>query len=510
MLGEHGEATHGFFVYDGAVRIPMVLAGPGLPARVVDDQARIVDVMPTVLELLRIPAPPAVQGTSLLPLARGERLNLMAVSESWYPRFHYGWSELVAIQDQRFKLIRAPRPELYDLQRDAGELNDVSGAQPRQADALHRALDQMLARLGSAKAAGPQALDADTAERLEALGYIGGAVSARHLEDRPRGDPKDKIHLYNLLKQASTASAEGKYEAAIAMGRQALAEDPEILEGHMLLGNFLSKSGRRQEAVAAYRRALALDPDHQQTLFQLASAYKEMGRLADARVGFERAHQLDPRSGRVLLQLADLDMREGQLAAAEAGLRQALQGKVERPRFLLKLGECYIEMKRWRDAETALAEAIAGNPKLETAHFNLGLVHEEQGRAEAAVAAYQQELEVNPKGYRAAFNLAKLLQRAGRQREAVALFATAVALTPEFAVGRLYLAKALLDAGDLAAAEREAREGLRQRPDPKLAPLGHYVLADVFNRQGRLAEARVERATADRLVRASSGGSRRE
>lgn len=508
MLGEHGEATHGFFVYEPAVRIPMVLAGPGLPARVIEDQVRIVDVMPTLLELLRVPAPAAVQGTSLMPLTRGQRLNLLALSESWFPRFHYGWSELVAIQDERFKLIRAPRPEVYDLQRDAGELRDLSAAEPRQADVLGRALEEMLARLGSAKAAAPQDLDPDTAERLEALGYIGGAVSARHLEDRPRGDPKDKIHLYNLLKQASTASADGKYEEAIAMARKALAEDPGILEGHMLLGNFLGKSGRRDEAIAAYRRALAVDPEHQQTLFQLALGYKEMGRLADARVGFERARQLDPRNGRVLLQLADLDMREGRWEAAEAGLRQALQGKVDRPRFLLKLGECYIEMKRWADAEKALGEAIAGNARLETAHFNLGLVREEQGRIDEAVQAYQKELEVNPKGYRAAFNLAKLLQRAGRRAEAAALFAKVVELAPDFAIGRLYLAKALLDLGNLAGAEREARAGLKQRPDPKLAPLGHYVLADVFNRQGRFEAARVERATADRMLRGAASARR--
>jgi arylsulfatase A-like enzyme/predicted Zn-dependent protease len=506
MLGEHGEATHGFFVYDAAVRIPLVVAGPGVAARVIEDQVRIVDVMPTVLELLRVPAPPGVQGTSLLPLARGQRLNLLAVSESWFPRFHYGWSELVSIQDGRFKLIRAPRPELYDLQRDAGEQRDLAASEPRQKDVLDRALDDIMARLGNAKAAAPLALDAEAAERLEALGYIGGAVSARHLEDRPRGDPKDKIHLYNLLKQASTASAEGRVEDAITTARRALAEDPQILEGHMLLGNFLGKSGRRAEAVAAYRQALAVDPDHQQTTFQLALTYKEMGRLSDARVGFERARQLDPKNSRVLLQLADLDLREGRPAAAEAGLRQALQGSVERPPFLLKLGECYIEMKRWADAETALRDAIAGNPRLETAHFNLGLVREEQGRPDAAMQAYQKELEVNPKGYRAAFNLAKLLQREGRAAEAAALFTKVVALAPDFPIGRLYLAKALLDTGELDGAEREARQALGQRPDPRFAPLGHYVLADVLNRRGRYAEARMERAAGDRL--AGGGGTR--
>jgi tetratricopeptide (TPR) repeat protein len=204
----------------------------------------------------------------------------------------------------------------------------------------------------------------------------------------------------------------------------------------------------------------------------------------------------------VLWQLADLDMRDGQFESAVARLQEAMKGEVERERFLLKLGECYIEMKRWPDAEKALAEAIVKKPKLETAHFNLGLVYEERGEVERAAAAYRSELESNPKGYRAAFNLAKLLQRAGQRKQAVELYRKVVSLAPEFAVGRLYLAKALLDVGDLSGAESEARAGLAQKPDPKLAPLGHYVLADVFNRQGRFSEARVQQATADRLARA--------
>jgi arylsulfatase A-like enzyme/Tfp pilus assembly protein PilF len=502
MLGEHGEQTHGFFIYDAAVRIPMVIAGPGLPPRVVEDQVRIVDVMPTVLEVLGVAAPAGVQGASLLPAARGQRLGLLALSESWYPRFHYGWSELVSVQDERYKLIRAPRRELYDLGADPGEGRDLAASDPGRADALARALEEMAARLGAEGGpAAPAALDADTAERLQALGYIGGGVSARHLEDRPRGDPKDKIGLYNLLKEASTAAVAGDDTRAIDLARRALAEDPEILEGHMLLGNFLVRAGRREEAIAAYRRALALDPDHQETTFRLATAYKELGRAGDARLGFERAAALDPKSGRAVLQLADLDLRERRFADAEARLRRALEGEVDRPRFLVKLGEAYIEMGRWSDASRALEEAVAANAKLETAHFNLGLVREEQGRPDDAIAAYRRELEVNAAGYRAAFNLAKLLQRRGQRAEAAALFQKVVELSPEFAVGRLYLAKALLDAGDLAGAEREARAGLAQRPDPKLAPLGHFVLADVFNRTGRLAEARREQATGERLAR---------
>jgi choline-sulfatase len=507
MLGAHGEQTHGFFVYDAAMRIPLIVAGPGVPARVVTEQVRIVDVMPTVLELLGQPAPPATQGLSLLPLARGERLSLLALGESWYPRYHYGWSELVSIQDGRYKLIRAPRRELYDLQDDPAERSNLAERDPRRADAMAGALERLLAQHGTQAAAHkPAAMDADTAEKLEALGYVAGGFSARHLEERPRGDPKDKIGLYNLLKQAGGASAAGRVEEAIAKVRQALSEDAEILEAHMLLGNFLRKAGRQQEAIEAYRRALALDAEHEETVFLLAVTYKDMGRHQDARLGFERARQLDERNGKVLWQIADLEMREKRYDRAEAVLKDALARKVEEERFLLKLGECYIEMKRFDAAEQALRQALERRPQIETAHFNLGLVYEERGDLPRAMAAYEQEVAANPKAFRASFNLAKLLQRAGRSAEAVQRFRESVAAAPEFGTGHLYLAKGLLDLGQLDAAEAAAREGLGKNPEPRLAPLGHYVLADVYNRRGQSARAQAEVAKARRLEVAQRGG----
>jgi arylsulfatase A-like enzyme/Tfp pilus assembly protein PilF len=507
MLGEHGEQTHGFFVYDAAMRIPLIVAGPGVPARVVSEQVRIVDVMPTVLELLGLAPPPATQGQSLLPLARGERLTLLALGESWYPRYHYGWSELVSIQDGRYKLIRAPRRELYDLGEDPAETTNLAERDPRRADAMAGALERLLLQHGTQAAAHkPAAMDADTAEKLEALGYVAGGFSARHLEERPRGDPKDKIGLYNLLKQAGGASAAGRVEEAIAKVREALAADADILEAHMLLGNFLRKAGRQQEAIEAYRRALALDAEHEESVFLLAVTYKDMGRYADARLGFERARQLDERNGKVLWQIADLEMREKRYDRAEAVLKDALARKVEEERFWLKLGECYIEMKRFDAAEQALRQALERRPGLETAHFNLGLVYEERGDVTRAMAAYEQEVGANPKAFRASFNLAKLLQRAGRSAEAVQRFRESVAAAPEFGTGHLYLAKGLLDLGQLEAAEAAAREGLGKNPEPRLAPLGHYVLADVYNRRGQPARAQAEVAKARRLEVAQRGG----
>ena len=203
----------------------------------------------------------------------------------------------------------------------------------------------------------------------------------------------------------------------------------------------------------------------------------------------------------MLWQLADLEMRDRRFDAAAVILKDALEREVDRERFLLKLAECELELKQLDAAEKALREAIAKQPTLETAHFNLGLVYEERGLVEQAIAEYEQELAAHAGAYRAAFNLARLQQRSGRPREALERFRQVASLAPEFAIGRLYLAKALLDASDLEGAAREAKAGLALGPESALAPLGHYVLADVYNRQGRSAEARAQQQAGDRIAR---------
>jgi choline-sulfatase len=508
-LGEHGEQQHGFFVYDASVHIPLIVAGPAVPTGTVSEQVRIVDVMPTILELTGADIPPAVQGVSLLPLARGEPLDLLAFSETWYPRYHYGWSELTAVKDGRYKFIAAPRRELYDTQVDPGETTDLSASNPRVADALERGLRELAARTAAAGTpATPRPVDPKVEERLRALGYVATTITRAAMVERPRGDPKDMIGLYNLLKLAGNDSVTGKLDDGIAKVRKVLAADPEVIEAHTMLGNMHAKAGRLNDAIAAYRQALAVDPEHEGAAWSLALAYRQAGKLDEARAGFERVLELNPRTAKALYQLAELSMLRREFAVAANTLEKGLTLDGDRGAFLVKLGEARLELKQLDAAEAALQDAIKVKSDQSMAHYNLGLVHEARGDWQAAALAYEAEIAVSPKLYQPHFNLAKVLTRTGRAADAVAHFRAAVELNPQFGTGYLYLAKALLDSGDLKSAEDFATRGLGLKPDAAMAPLGHYVLADVYSRQGRDSEAARHLAAGRQAERGAGGPGR--
>ena len=167
----------------------------------------------------------------------------------------------------------------------------------------------------------------------------------------------------------------------------------------------------------------------------------------------------------------------------------------------VKLGEAYLTLKRYDDAEKVLKEAVALRADVPRGQYNLALVAEQRGDASGARAAYEAEVAKNPKNYGAQFNLGKTLLKEGRLPDAIARLRASVEAKPDFAEGYLYLAKALLDAGNLPASMEAAETGLAKKPDPSIAPLGHFVLADVYSRQGKENEAAREVALARRLER---------
>jgi arylsulfatase A-like enzyme len=199
-LGDHGEQTHGVFIYESVLRVPLIIRSPAVSPGRIGGVVRLTDVMPTVLELLGIPAP-RMDGVSLVDLLTGRlpTLDLEAYSESEYPR-RLGWSPLRALRDGRFKLIDAPRPELYDLERDPFEERNVYAERQTMAAAMIQRL-QVLARphspTGSQSSEKPAVLPSQLTADLAALGYVGSRPPRAHATSESLPDPKDCIGLYS-------------------------------------------------------------------------------------------------------------------------------------------------------------------------------------------------------------------------------------------------------------------------------------------------------------------------
>ena len=196
-LGDHGERGHGIFVYESALRVPLIILWPGVEPRRISNLVQLIDLAPTVLALEGLPAPP-MDGMNLAPLLQGRHSkDRIAYAESMYPLSH-GWSALRSVRDGRFKFIEAPRPELYDLESDPGEARNLYEAQP----ATTAKLLALLRTYGPAELPAAPALDEASRDRLSALGYVSPSRSSA-----PPGppaiwpDPKDMIGVYNDLTE---------------------------------------------------------------------------------------------------------------------------------------------------------------------------------------------------------------------------------------------------------------------------------------------------------------------
>jgi arylsulfatase A-like enzyme/Tfp pilus assembly protein PilF len=500
-LGEHGESSHAFFIYDSTISVPLILKLPGskLKAKTIDAQVENVDIMPTLLDLLGITVPTVVQGRSLVPLLAGGRsaADRMAYSESYYPRYHYGWSELRSLRTVRYQYIQAPRPELYDIVRDPMERTNIFGQSGSQAERFIKEMKRLQERsptLGDESKA-PRQVDNDTLEKLKALGYVGGFTSSAKL-GRSAGlaDPKDKIHLYNKIKQAEGESADHEYDDALKNLGEVIAEDPRIMEARQVRGQVYMELDRYEEAVRECRAALEIDPDYDAAIFTMAQAYRKLKKPAEAAAGFRRLIQLDPKDPKPYMNLGEISLDLREFDAAISHLEKAIAADPAHSAVAHNLlGSAYLEKKMLEPAEREIRKSLEMRSQIPDAHYNLGLLYEEKGDFQRAADEYRKEIEIHSAAYPAYFNLALLCAKTGDREGEFKHLKEAVKANPLFARGNLFLAKAYLDRNeDFDEAIRLALKGLELEPEAESAPLGHYILADIYNRLGRQSEYRAE------------------
>lgn len=519
-LGEHGESTHGLFIYEATTRVPLVMSGSGVPSgKRVEARVRTVDVLPTVLSLAGLEIPAAIDGESLLPfLGAGASPSRDAYTESFLPRYSFNWSELRALQKGRYKFIRAPRPELYDLEADPEEAGNLWGdGAANEGKPLARALARRIEQEGAIGKT--VAIDDETAKRLESLGYLMSDASSAE-EDRPRPDPKDRIGTYermqallspdltpeqllegyheildaeptnNLARNrlANTLSEEGRLEEAVEQYRILVRNSEIDFKGWENLSAALLLQKRTKEALETTKKAVAAAPWNPDFLVLRGEALEQDGRPGEALAAYGAAVERDPsaenywRRGVVREKLGASEQGE---ADAEKDFRRALERDASFEPARVALARLLSRTGRLERAYALLdaTEGAGDSAELEAARAE---VHIASGRFGEAKALLEKARKQAPDNTRVLALLGPLYARDGDMARASATLERAVSLGETSPEVRRNLGVVYLRLGKARAAVATLEAASRDAPD---APDVWYALGNARAEAGNMRHA---------------------
>jgi arylsulfatase A-like enzyme/Flp pilus assembly protein TadD len=376
-LGEHGEKTHGFFIYNSTLHVPLIVHLPGEPTpTTVSDPVSLIDIMPTVLAAIGLQAPSTVQGRSLLPVMQGKPADhdRTLYNESYLARIHFNWSELRGAENVRYHFIDAPKPELYDLTSDPGELHNLFADKKAVSEEMRAKLTGLIRDYSAGKEmAEKTGLDPALMERLKSLGYAGfsGGGSDPTISDRSLPDPKDRIAAYELISDAIADSQHGRYGESIAKLKEVMKTDPQSVPVHYLQGLNYYRSKMFPEAVEELQKAVQLSPDYSLAVFNLGMAQAHAGQIDAAIVTLKRALQLDASNFEAAFNLGVAYLQKRDLQSAAAAFRQSIAINPNLARTHRALGETLLYLGQVDEAIVELRRAVELAPEEPSVHESL-------------------------------------------------------------------------------------------------------------------------------------------
>ncbi len=390
-LGEHGERTHGVFLYRAVLEVPLLLAGPGVPpGRVVEEAVEARRLPASLVKLAGLDARP--WGEPLPGLGDDAGVAGGIYSEAVMPASTYGWSPLFALTRGPWRYIAAPRPELYDVLADPREERNLAVARPEVAAALREELARLAVSFGE-RAADPVALDATLVEALTSLGYLGGGAASGTASQI---DPKDAIAWLEELEAAKRELAGGAAAEALARIEALVRRNPDNVPLLTNLGHAQARLGRSEQAAESFRRAVELRPGLHFLHLNLGDAWVQAGRLAEARAAYERVVALDPRFPKAWLRLSDLELAADRPAAARAVLERAVAAGTESAVLLTHLA---VLQRATGDAAAARGSVEAATrllPEYAPAWLLAGELAEALADPGAARTAYERAVAADP------------------------------------------------------------------------------------------------------------------
>ena len=463
-LNEHGEEEHGIFLYREALQVPLLLKLPRSRSHgdSVSAPAALADVFPTILLQTATPEPsrPRDGGAqSLLVLAGSHAPPRSIYSETYYPRFHFGWSDLHSLVDGRHHLIRAPIPELYDLAADPGERKNTIDADRRVYTSMRAAIEPMVK-----KASAPANIDPEEAAKLAALGYVGSTVTTAENEVLP--DPKDTIGVFLQIRQAYTYYRDGKQDAALALTDKLLDHNARIMDLWDLKTRILSAMGRNDEAIEAGKAGLRQQPTTVSIITTIANLSLLTGKLDQAQQHAELLLPTEPARAHEILSRIAVQRSDFGRAREEAKL--ALQDSHDPSEVLLTLGLIEKQQHNLPQAlsyfdEAAVKIAHHHNKRLPNLHLYRGDVLARLGREAEAEKEFRTEIAQYPNEPDAYGSLILLLSTQKRLQEATQLVFDLIKVSPRPS-SYVVIAETLKAIGDKRGAIYWAYQGLQKYP----------------------------------------------
>jgi len=481
-LGQHGEQTHGTFLYDATLAVPLIVRCPGrIPAgRRVAAQVRLVDIAPTVLAFLELPPLPDAQGADLSPLLDGTAvdLGLAAFSESMMSRYNWGYAPLWALRAGGWKYVHAPRPQLYQVQVDPGEEHDLAAREPERLAEMRETLRQIIAEAPqvTGAGAGQRQVTAQDVEHLESLGYVGSGAAPPGGEDTNELtlfgaaglDPHDHAEEIALTSVAMQRMNVGDFAEAERLLRSLLeryGEGATLHWAHKNLGFVLSRRGAHAEAVRYYREALGFRPEDARTLTRCAMSLTELDRLDEALAVFDRAVRIRPALAQTFDSHGVALHRAGRVDEAIEQFRRALELEPENGTTCGRLARVLLGEGRIDEALAVLEEGLDAAPDDQGLRRMLTGVLEQQRRADEALSRLAAMVERQPRRTALRLELAELLLRRGRPAEAEAQCRKAVELEPGSARAWHALAFVQLRQGGQADALKAFEAAVQREPN---------------------------------------------
>ena len=434
-LEEHQEIEHGMLVYNTTLHVPFAFVGPREihPGLRVDNAVSLVDLMPTVLDFLRIPSPKHVSGRSLLPALKGAQITSTACyAEAETPFQVNRWCPLQAAVTERWKYIHTTRPELYDLQNDPGELINLAESVVHERQQMQNILESLQEAFVRSDTQNVSLSDKDRAN-LAALGYVtGGKVVAdtNRLTTDALPDVKDMLPHLAKYEKARLVGLQGKMEQAVTLLHEVVKARPDYAEAFVLLGACLIEIGRLDEGIASYQSSLELRPDLLKVRLELAPLLARQGRFADAVTEFRKAIKHKPVAAQTHFQFAEALISIQKFDEAIDQFREAIRKSPDFVIAIVRLGETLAKRKGPQEAAACFEQALRIDRRFSAARSGLLGALLQMGEYGRAIELAKQSVEIDPKSFEARYNLGSILITQHRYQEGLFELREALRLRP--------------------------------------------------------------------------------